>query len=124
VPKAIADTKSKNCTNELKKIPLQNGLETLVDDNTFGPLNKFRWYAKKSAGTYYVCRFVQHDKKRKIIFMHRMIMKCPLWWEVHHKNHNPLDNRRKNLIVLSKEHHKMLHMSREITGKIEHNPTI
>lgn len=61
--------------------------------------------------------------KSKSIRLSRMIAKafpeiCGEWFddcEVHHKDHNPLNNKAENLVVLTKEQHKELHRNSEIT---------
>ena len=41
--------------------------------------------------------------------MHREIMNCPPGYEVHHLNHNTLDNRKSNLKIVTRDQHCIIH---------------
>jgi len=91
------------------RIPLTHGLSTLVDPADFFTCGVWHWKAKKSAGTWYAVRSVIIDGKEKTIRLHRLLTNCPDGLEVHHKNHDSLDNRRKNLQPITPEGHQFLH---------------
>lgn len=90
-------------------IPLGKGKYAIVDPADFAALNQYTWRVRKSHSTLYAIRKCTIDGKRKLIFMHRQIMSAPADMEVHHLNHNPLDNRRRNLILLTPPEHRELH---------------
>ena len=78
----------------MKRIPLTQGKYALIDNDMFGYLNQWKWYAHKSGFTYYAER---HEENRKTIIMHRVIMKAKKGQISDHRNCDGLDNRRKNL---------------------------
>lgn len=90
----------------MKKIPLTRGLFAKVDDKDFEHLSKFKWYAQsRSDGKqFYAARVINAKQinkkkagKKKMVRMHREIMKTPKGLFVDHINGDELDNRRKNL---------------------------
>jgi hypothetical protein len=60
---------------------------------------KGKWFAtySKSNDTFYVQINTTISGKRKLLWMHRIIMDTPNDLQVDHKNHNTLDNRKCNL---------------------------
>jgi hypothetical protein len=84
----------------MKIIPLSQGLFALVSDGDFEYLSQWKWYAaRRSGNTFYARRMETKNGKRKLIYMHRAVTKCPDGLEPDHINHNTLDNRRENLRV-------------------------
>ncbi len=82
----------------MKYIKLTQGKFAIIDDEDFEQTNKFKWYALKDRNTWYAVRTIyKADGKQKTIRMHREIMKMPPGIETDHKNHNGLDNQKKNL---------------------------
>lgn len=74
----------------MKKIKLANNKGiTIVDNDDYQFLKTYRWYI---SGVGYV-------GNPKLGLIHRYIMNCPKGLQVHHVNHNPLDNRRRNLNI-------------------------
>jgi len=106
---ALTLKSSRTTSNSPHRIPLGKGKFAIVDAADFAGLNQFKWSLRKSHSKAYAVRKVTIDGKRKIIFMHRQIMKPLQGMEVHHINHDPLDNRRSNLISLSHADHKYFH---------------
>lgn len=92
-------TKRHTPFDKMKKIKLTQGKVALVDDEDFEELNKHKWFIY-SIG--YAARYIRINKtKRKMISMHRIIMGRPAGMEVDHINHNILDNRKKNLRIVT-----------------------
>lgn len=93
----------------MKKIKLSNGQNSLVDDEDFETLSKFKW-STQSKG--YVCR-VKHVKlgrksyASKMILMHREILNPDAGLQVDHINGDKLDNRRENLRICSNSQNHM-----------------
>ncbi len=76
-----------------KLIPLSQGKFAIVDAGDYEELNQYKWYADKSGHTYYAVR----RKGRKLISIHRQVMKAPRGLVCDHIDHDGLDNRKKNL---------------------------
>jgi hypothetical protein len=74
----------------------------LVSDEDFGMLNQYTWAMNKSG--YAITSFYKYlgkkSYKRYKVLMHKMIMN-PKNKEVDHINHEPLDNQRENLRLVS-----------------------
>jgi hypothetical protein len=82
----------------MKEIKLTKGQVTIIDDEDFERVSKYKWQANKMA----------HGKYRAIrgcrtrcghIYMHRFILNCPKGMTVDHIDGNPLNNRRSNLRI-------------------------
>jgi len=88
-----------------KEIPLTQGEVTLVDDDLFEELNKYKWSAHKYGNNnirIYAARgiFQKDTKKVKQQFIHRYIWFLKMGEypkEIDHINHDCLDNRFENL---------------------------
>jgi hypothetical protein len=74
----------------VKMIPLTNGCYAYVDAQDYEWLNQWHWRAHSPG---YAVRW----EKRKLIFMHREIMKPPKGKVVDHINGNGFDNTRANM---------------------------
>jgi hypothetical protein len=85
----------------MKYIELTKGQRTMVDDEDYNELNKYRWCAHKSPSnkTYYAIRFSYVEGKQKRLHMHRVIMNTPDGMFTDHINGNGLDNRKYNLRI-------------------------
>jgi hypothetical protein len=85
----------------VKEIPLPSGHVALIDDCDFALVSQFKWHTKKtSGGALYVAT---RTKDRKDVYMHRLILDCPVGMERDHINGNGLDNRRSNLRVCTRK---------------------
>lgn len=83
---------------KLFEIPLTQGKKVLVDEVDYPELSKHKWHF--AAG--YARRNIRlEDGSRKVIFMHREIMKTPDGLFTDHINGNTLDNRRCNLRIVT-----------------------
>ena len=83
-----------------RKIPLGEGLFTIVDPALFYWLNNYHWSARRNSNCIYAVRFLNDPgKKPKIISMHREIMNPRKGLLVDHRNRDSLDNRRDNLRI-------------------------
>ena len=89
----------------MKEIPLTQGKVTIVDEENFEKLSKYKWCAlKKGANGKYGHTAVRnvlnkHTRKSDMILMHRLILNCPIGKQVDHINGDQLDNRKQNLRI-------------------------
>lgn len=95
----------------MKKIKLTQNQFAIVDDVCFEWLSQWKWYAQWSPHTesYYAAREVRKNGARFIEWMHREIVKISRRdsREVDHVDHDTLNNRKKNLRVVSRrENHE------------------
>ena len=81
----------------MKTIALTRGKVTIVDEEDFEELNKYKWHARIQTytGAFRAKRYGNPIE----VDMARQIMNCPPGLEVDHINGNLLDNRRCNLRI-------------------------
>lgn len=80
----------------VKEIKLDKGKVTIVDDEDYAELSKYKWHVSSRG---YVCRFTKTRGKGKMHLMHRMIMNTSLGKVTDHINGDKLDNRKENLRI-------------------------
>lgn len=83
----------------MKRIPLDKGKFTLVDDEDFVKLNRHNWFTMKSPRTYYVATVIPSKKtksKQLTLKMHRFLMNFPKSG-IDHIDGDGLNNQRLNL---------------------------
>lgn len=91
----------------MKKIPLSKGLIALVDDEDYQDIIKNRWSAGQSKNSIYAVRTKRVNGKMVCIKMHRQILKATPGQIIDHINGNTLDNRKKNLRVVTMQQNCM-----------------
>lgn len=79
----------------MRKIKLTRGKFALVDDADYHWLSQIKW--RYTTNGYASGILFGGTKTGKTVLMHRLIMLAPDTMTVDHKNHDTLDNRRKNL---------------------------
>ena len=91
-------------------VPLSQGYWAIVDAEDYERLAQSKWCIKKggSGGDPYAARTVRYGKHFITLRLHRVIMQeelnaIPDKREVDHINHNTLDNRKRNLRVVTKK---------------------
>lgn len=89
----------------MRQIPLTHSKYAIVDDEDYGRLNHYRWYAALSHNKKYY--YAVRNKtvalcKRKKIYMHREILNAPKDKQIDHINNNALDNQKSNLRVCTR----------------------
>lgn len=85
----------------MTSIPLTKGLHAIVNDGDAKRLSHWKWSASKGSRTWYATRSEKKNGKNVGISMHRFLMGEPDGLEVDHRNGNGLDNRRRNLRILT-----------------------
>lgn len=86
----------------MKKVPLSNGGEFLVDDEDFAFLMQWKW--KKSPQGYASRTVYKGNNKFGTLNVHVLLAKPPKGKIVDHDNENKLDDRKENLKVVSKSY--------------------
>lgn len=83
----------------MKTIGLTQGKITIVDDETYEWASKVKWCALKGRNNFYAVRNSLPDLngKKRLLRLHREIMKSDEGLQVDHINGDTLDNRRENL---------------------------
>jgi len=83
------------------RISLNLGKYATINKVDYYIVCPFKWFAKRSKnGTWYAQANVRFESgARGTIFMHRLIAGSPKGKEVDHRNHDGLDNRRRNLRI-------------------------
>lgn len=80
----------------MKTIPLSQGKETVVDNDDYKWLTRWKWYFRSG----YAVRIKKNEVGKVVtVWMHREIMKTPVGMFTDHKNLNKLDNRKENLRI-------------------------
>jgi len=77
-----------------KNIQLTRGKFAIVDSEDFEFLNQWKWYCNNSG---YAVRDIVSGKKKKYVFIHRILNNTPEGFITDHINRNSLDNRKINL---------------------------
>jgi len=79
-------------------IPLTHGKVAIVDDEDYGELMKYKWYASRDGNRWYAMRKgPRHGGRQKTILMHRFLIAGDSTLDVDHIHGDGLDNRRENL---------------------------
>jgi len=94
----------------MKEIELTQGKVTLVDDEDYPFVSKYKWHARRNrSGIWYAFTYMRIAGKKCNIGMHRLILglTCGGKRDVDHINHNGLDNCRGNLRICSRSQNIM-----------------
>lgn len=85
-------------------IPLTQELEAMIDASDLELIAPHKWYVSRGEWN------VPYARSGPLGRMHRYIMQAPKEMMVDHINHNPLDNRRENLRLVT---HQQNHQNRQ-----------
>jgi len=98
----------------MKLIPLTQGKFAQVDDEDYGSLMQYKWYADKKVTKntlkimYYARRhYILPDGSAKSIYMHRQIMNPSENKVIDHLNFDGLNNQKHNLRIVEKRENSM-----------------
>ena len=97
----------------MQQIPLSQGKIAILDDDDFARVGNVHWCyrAERDGKPGYATRHAKIDGKTKTFYLHREIMNPPPGHEVVFRNHDRLDCRRENLLVLpikeARRHHRV-----------------
>lgn len=119
-PKKAEPNKSYICGN-VGVIVLDDEHQALCDLEDMPGLLKFKWYAIQGKKCWYARTFIGKKPHILRLAMHRFVMRTPHGKQCHHRNRNSLDNRRANLLNMSRAEHNFLHLNNHILIKFEPN---
>lgn len=94
----------------MKKILLTQNKFTLIDDEDFELIDKYKWHVRKHRCVFYAqhCYRDKENKRTKSIQMHRLIMGIDdPNIQIDHINGNGLDNRKCNLRICNNSQNHM-----------------
>ena len=94
----------------MKIIQLTQGKHAIVDDIDYPKIKGFSWYlSREKNGLLYAKAYVRGSKTYTSVRMHRLLLGLTSRdrRQVDHRNSNGLDNRRKNLRVVSNAQNSM-----------------
>lgn len=85
----------------MKLLPVKGGVFTMVDDDVFEELSKYKWFLSGACEKKYVRRRrkVSEEGTGQQIALHRLIIGAREGDVVDHKDLNPLNNQRENLRI-------------------------
>ena len=83
----------------MREIPLTQGKYALVDDEDYGRLKGYKWFARKDKNAFYASRKSPRVNGRQtMIQMHHEVIGQPQkGFETDHRDNNGLNNQRSNL---------------------------
>lgn len=102
-------------------LPLSNGQEALIDTEDVEKVLPHSWCCiPKAHNEFRVCT----RTKKKVVYLHRLLLGAPQSLEVDHINGNSLDNRKDNLrLATHRQNLKNLRTKSEYKGVRRHSKT-
>lgn len=93
----------------MRDILLSQGFITIVDDEDFDRVARFKWSAFVAKHTVYAMRSIYYAPNiRQTVLLHVFIGEPENGLIVHHEDHNGLNNRRDNLSSMTRQQHNRL----------------
>jgi len=88
----------------MAEIYLSSGNIALIDDEDLHKVRGYKWYEFNG----YAARMTRNNEgKRKVLFLHRIILPCASGAVIDHINRNRLDNRKCNLRVTTRRNNNI-----------------
>lgn len=105
------------------QIPLTKGMFAIIDAQDLELVSGCSWRAVKYKRSWYAKTDNYQNHPRLSRYMHRVIAQTPASLVTHHRNRNSLDNRRANLLNLTRDEHKFLHKNNSLIIKFNDRPS-
>ena len=81
----------------MKEIFLTQGYITIIDDDDYEMVSKYKWYARKCGNILYASRCIKRNGVKTTLPLHCAILGYKQGYIIDHINGNGLDNRKENL---------------------------
>ncbi len=94
---------------------MANSLMAIVDADLFDDLNHYAWSAVRYQKSYYARTLHTPENPKRGFSMHRLVARTPANCVCHHRNRNSLDNRRANLVNMTRRDHNSLHRNETLS---------
>lgn len=89
------------------ELALSNGFVTIIDAEDLASVCRWHWHARYCKPDRYAARttskWTDGIRKVRAIYLHRFLLNAPPGMQVDHLNSDPLDNRRRNLELVTPE---------------------
>lgn len=89
------------------ELQLSNGYTTLINKSDLKKVRRYHWHARYCKPARYAARTtsVRKNGVRKVVavYLHRFLLNAPAGLQVDHLNGDTLDNRRRNLELVTAE---------------------
>lgn len=102
-----------------KLLPIGQNKICIVDADLLTFLKIFTWYPTKTRKCWYACAMLGEPHHHRRISMHRLIAMTPRGQVCHHRDRNSLNNTKSNLVNMTQEDHKFLHLNNRLSVKFE-----
>lgn len=99
------------------QIQLNDGYSVIIDRADLNVVLKYKWLVVRYHRSYYARSSFRQDGKPHQVSMHRLLARTPASQICHHRNRNTLDNRRSNLLNMTKKEHQFLHLNNTLLVK-------
>jgi hypothetical protein len=78
-------------------IKLTRGLITVVNEDRFEEVNRYKWHSVKAACNFYAATWISIKGVKRKVYLHRFLLHCYDKKQVHHKDGFTLNNLTENL---------------------------
>ena len=97
----------------MKIVKTRKGEEILVDDEDFDPVSRHTWHIMSTG---YAATNTYYNRRVSLLLMHRLITAAPEGMAVDHLNKCLLDNRKRNLEIVSAKVNAQRRRTHPLTG--------
>ena len=85
------------------EVTLSRGFQALIDDEDYNLIKVFKWHVIPQRNTFYAASRENNNGKRRLVYMHRLILRLPHFVPmIDHKDMNGLNNCKDNLRICTR----------------------